>query len=196
MPGQRAQLNQFAIVLIFTRAKCQQVWGKEMKISGYWLRRQIASSLVLFLAVPFGEAATAWSQQALPNQQVQGASSAQSQPENPAPATNNPAANTPQPEAFPVAPASAQTIAPNPQSGTLPSAPEQQQNSTSTPVGTALAPYKKTVGVASSKPAGAAIAPAKQRRARSILIKVGVLLGACVAIGVVAALSIGSPSRP
>lgn len=72
----------------------------------------------------------------------------------------------------------------------------QPQNDTTKPVGTAVGPYEKTNGITASRPAGAVIAPAKQRRVRAILIKVGVIVGAGVAIGTVAALSHGSPSQP
>jgi len=47
-----------------------------------------------------------------------------------------------------------------------------------------------------SRPAGAAIASAKQRRVRVILISVGVIAGAAIAGGTVAALSHASPGRP
>jgi hypothetical protein len=78
-----------------------------------------------------------------------------------------------------------------------PNAPQQQQqNGTSAPLGTAVAPYEKGVGVAASRPAGAVIAPAKQKRSRSFMIKVGVLIGAAVAVGTVVGLSATSPSRP
>ena len=70
-----------------------------------------------------------------------------------------------------------------------------QQNGTE-PVGTAAAPYEKPLGVAASRPAGAVMAPAKQRRTRTILIRVGLIAGAAVAIGTVVALSKTSPSRP
>ncbi len=73
---------------------------------------------------------------------------------------------------------------------------EQQQNEPAKPVGTAAAPYEKTTGVAASRPAGAVIAPAKQRRVRTFLIRMGVVIGAAAAIGTVAALSHASPSRP
>lgn len=72
----------------------------------------------------------------------------------------------------------------------------QSQNSPAKPMGTAVAPYEKTMGVTASRPAGAVIAPGKQRRIRAILIKVGVIVGAGVAIGTVAALSHGSSSQP
>ena len=64
------------------------------------------------------------------------------------------------------------------------------------PVGTAAAESIQTTGVAASRPAGAAVAPAKQRRMRSILIKVGALVGVGVAVGTTMALSKGSPSKP
>lgn len=71
--------------------------------------------------------------------------------------------------------------------------PQQTQRE---PLGTAAAESVPTLGVAASRPAGAAVAPAKQRRVRSILIKVGALVGAGVAIGTTMALSQGSPSKP
>lgn len=73
---------------------------------------------------------------------------------------------------------------------------EQPQSGGAKPVGTAAAPYERTAGVAASKPAGAVIAPAKQRRARSLFIKVSIVAGACIAIGTVAGLSHASPSHP
>jgi hypothetical protein len=100
----------------------------------------------------------------------------------------------PAPVTLPDSPGSArlQAFAQAPQS-------DGQQSSskgTQEPVGTAAAESVETTGVAASNPAGAAIAPAKQRRTRSILIKVGALVGAGVAIGTVAALSSASPGRP
>ncbi|MGA9208112.1 MAG: hypothetical protein WB347_09955 [Terriglobales bacterium] len=76
--------------------------------------------------------------------------------------------------------------------------PPQQppQNPLHEPVGTAAAEWMPVTGVAASRPAGAALAPAKQRRARSVLIKVGALLGAGAAVGTVMALSAASPSKP
>jgi hypothetical protein len=82
----------------------------------------------------------------------------------------------------------------NPQ--TTPPTTQSQGNQDSAPVGTAVAPYEKGIGVAASRPAGAVIAPAKQRRTRSFLIKVSVLVAAGVAVGTVVALSNASPSRP
>jgi hypothetical protein len=64
------------------------------------------------------------------------------------------------------------------------------------PQGTAAAQAARTHGGAASKPAGAAIAPAKQRRTRSLLIKLGIIAGAGVAIGTVYGLAKASPSRP
>lgn len=64
------------------------------------------------------------------------------------------------------------------------------------PVGAAAAPPESAAGVTASRPAGAVIAPAKQRRARAILIRVGLLVGAGVALGTVMALSHATPSQP
>jgi len=69
------------------------------------------------------------------------------------------------------------------------SAPQQ-------PVGAAAAQIGRTTGGAASKPAGAALAPAKQRRTRALVLKLGLLAGAGIALGTVAALSHASPSRP
>ncbi len=77
----------------------------------------------------------------------------------------------------------------NPQSQAQ-SAPQQN------PVGTAAAPVAKPTGVAASRPAGAVIAPSKQKRRKAILIRVGIIVGAGVAVGTVAALSRSSSARP
>lgn len=66
----------------------------------------------------------------------------------------------------------------------------------SKPLGTAAAQPLTPSGVAASQPAGAAVAPAKQRRSRSLLIKVGAVVGAGVAIGTVLALSNATSSKP
>lgn len=95
---------------------------------------------------------------------------------------NSPAAQTP---------SGSQTTAGASQAGT-----SQEPAPPNKPVGTAVAPYEKTTGVTGSRPAGAVIAPAKQRRVRSIFIKIGVVVGAAAAVGAVVALSHGSPSQP
>jgi cytoskeletal protein RodZ len=64
------------------------------------------------------------------------------------------------------------------------------------PVGAAAAPPEGAAGVTAARPAGAVIAPAKQRRVRAILIRVGLLVGAGVALGTVMALSHATPSQP
>ena len=74
--------------------------------------------------------------------------------------------------------------------------PQQQQNPPQQPVGTAAAPYEEPTGVPGSRPAGAVIAPAKQKRVRSIVIRVGLLLAGGAAIGTVVGLSRASHSQP
>lgn len=149
--------------------------GHTMGSSKTWLCRCIAVLLALMLVLP-GEHAMA--QEAVQTKAAQPTQMEDALPENPSPA-NSQAAE------------SVQQGAAAPQTGT-----SQQQNGTHKPVGTAAAPYERTMGIAASRPAGAAIAPAKQRRVRTILISVGVIAGAGIAIGSVAALSHGSPSHP
>jgi len=109
--------------------------------------------------------------------------STQTVPQQPAPQSAAPVQQ-------PAAPAETQP----PQAQTQP--PSGQSTHPARPAGTAVAETPSTVGVAASNPAGAAIAPAKQRRVRVFLISVGAIVGAGVALGTVAALSAGSPSRP
>ena len=101
-------------------------------------------------------------------------------PDNPG--SNAPANATPQQPA-PQQPAASPTGTPN---GTQ--TPQQ-------PSGTAVAPPVEVSGGAASKPAGVAIAPPKQRQIRSLLIKLGFLAGAGVAIGTVVGLSAASPGH-
>ena len=149
------------------------------------LRRGIAIGLAVFIALPYGGSMVAFAQQATPAQQpAGGASSSQSGSQNP---DNGNA--IPLPEAAP-------TLSSRPPSS-APQATQQQQNGgTPAPVGTAVAPYEKGMGIAASRPAGAVIAPAKQRRTRSFVIRVALIVGAAVAVGTVVGLSSASPSRP
>ncbi len=78
----------------------------------------------------------------------------------------------------------------------LPPLNPNTQPSTQKAAGTAAAESNHPSGVAASEPAGMAIAPAKQRRVRTIVLKVGVILGAGVAIGSVVALTEATPSKP
>lgn len=79
-------------------------------------------------------------------------------------------------------------------STTVPS-PDSQTGTETQPSGTAAAPAVPVTGNAVSRPAGAAVAPPKQRQSRSFIIKLGLIAGAGVALGTVAALSLSSPAR-
>ncbi len=112
-------------------------------------------------------------------------------------------ASTPDPsvsagQQLPDSPGAAQNQAPvppmPPQSGSQTQGESQLQ--LKEPVGTAAAETVPTTGVAASRPAGAALAPAKQRRVRTILIRMGAVIGVSAAVGVTMALSQASPSRP
>lgn len=67
---------------------------------------------------------------------------------------------------------------------------------TQKPVGTAVAEAPNAGGVAASQPAGVAIAPAKQRRVRTIILRMGAILGAGAAVGSVVALTAATSSKP
>ena len=91
-----------------------------------------------------------------------------------------------------------QTATPaSPQTGSSPNeASQDQTQKPQRPVGTAAAEAPKVSGVTAAQPAGVAIAPAKQRRVRTIVLRVGALVGAGVAVGTVVALTAGTPSKP
>jgi|SRR5579859_7016432 len=146
-----------------------------MNISAYWLQRRIASCLVVLMSWPVA---------------------AQLRPTVTGPQDTAPAVRPIQAETRDSpAPGKSQTSDASQPSGNPQSSDRPQQDGTE-PVGTAAAPYEKPLGVAASRPAGAVMAPAKQRRTRSILIRVGLIVGAAAAVGTVVALSKTSPSRP
>jgi hypothetical protein len=91
-----------------------------------------------------------------------------------------------------------QTATPaSPQTGSSPNeASQDQAQKPQRPVGTAAAEAPKVSGVTAAQPAGVAIAPAKQRRVRTIVLRVGALVGVGVAVGTVVALTAGTPSKP
>jgi hypothetical protein len=116
-----------------------------------------------------------------------GATRAQTQDQS---STNNPRS---EPEAQPSAAGSGQQAPasqPQSQSSQAPSSSPQR------PVGTAAAETSNASGVAASQPAGVAIAPAKQRRVRTMVLRIGALVGAGVAVGTVVALTQATPSKP
>ncbi len=81
-------------------------------------------------------------------------------------------------------------------SATQPQSQTQQNAAPQKPVGTAAAEAPNASGVAASQPAGVAIAPAKQRRARTIVIRVGAIIAAGAAVGTVVALTAATSSKP
>ncbi len=106
-------------------------------------------------------------------------------PLQPVPSQNQPNVNPNQDSGIAPEPVPA-TPAPQPK-------PEQQMQQ---PLGAATAEGVPTVGGGASRPAGEAIAPAKQNQRRSLLIKVGLIAAAGIAVGTVYALTKGTPSRP
>jgi hypothetical protein len=166
-----------------------------MRSSDNWICRPIAICLILMLAIPWSDAGLAMAQQAT-SASSQGASSATAVTEHPAAKTSTETAAGGNSLPENPAPASQQAPTQSGQESSSQSGSTEQQNAPAKPLGTAVAPYERTMGIAASRPAGAAIAPAKQRRVRTIWISLGVVAGAAIAVGSVAALSHGSPSRP
>jgi hypothetical protein len=82
------------------------------------------------------------------------------------------------------------------QDDSLPDAPQSQTQQQPTPSGAAGAKAADVKGAPVAQPAGAAVAPVRQRGHRSLLIKIGLIAGAGIAVGAVVALSEKSPARP
>jgi hypothetical protein len=88
------------------------------------------------------------------------------------------------------------------QTSSLPDAPQAQtqtpaaQQQAPAPSGSAGAKAATVKGAPVAQPTGAAIAPARQRGHHSLLVKVGLLAGAGIAVGAAVALAERSPSRP
>ncbi len=83
-----------------------------------------------------------------------------------------------------------------PQDATPQTGAQDQTQKPQRPLGTAAAEAPRVNGVTAAQPAGVAIAPAKQRRVRTIVLRVGAIVGAGVAIGSVIALTAGTSSKP
>lgn len=92
--------------------------------------------------------------------------------------------------------ASQQSASQPAQSTTQPQASGSQDQKLQRPVGTAAAEAPKVNGITAAQPAGVALAPAKQRRVRTIALKVGAIIGAGAALGAVIALTEATPSKP
>jgi hypothetical protein len=82
-----------------------------------------------------------------------------------------------------------------PAQNNVPEGPQPKRQTTE-PVGAATAESVPTSGGAAAKPAGVAIAPAKQHQTRSLLVKVGAVIAAGAAVGVVYALTRSTSSTP
>lgn len=80
--------------------------------------------------------------------------------------------------------------------GAAPAPAQKPTQKPQRPVGTAAAEAPKVSGITAAQPAGVAIAPAKQHRVRTIVLKVGAIVGAGVAVGTVIALTAATSSKP
>ena len=111
--------------------------------------------------------------------------SVREQQQDPANQQNGSAAPQTQPAASP------QANTPGDQVGDAPTNQKLQR-----PAGPAAAEAPRVSGITAAEPAGIAIAPAKQHRVRTLVIKVGAILGAGAAVGTVIALTQATPSKP
>jgi len=166
------------------------------------IRKHVAWTACAALVMGFSVATLAQSEQ--PNQSPVAAvvparspgdlpdspSAVQAQLQPPAEQEQNSAAQTPAvtPSAISAAPQQGQTQNPQP--------PPVQEPQTQRPVGTAAAEAPMVSGITAAQPAGVAIAPARQRRVRTIVLKVGAIVGAGVALGTTIALTAGTSSKP
>jgi hypothetical protein len=182
-----------------------------MQVLKTWLQRQIAFCLVTLLVVPIGAAQTmVETRQDAASQPVAPAATTEARPQSAAPEKKSGVKPAPPPFFYPDSHSPATPYPENPdspgaagapatQQKQKPAAPQgaqtNQQNPAPAPVGTAASPYEKPEGTPASRPAGAAIAPAKQRRIHTFSIRVALIIGAAVAIGVVTAASLSSPNR-
>jgi hypothetical protein len=164
-----------------------------MRIADYVTARLTSGSLVLVLLVSMSAVALPAAQE---TDTVQGREGA-----HPAAQSTGPISAQPNGEQLPDSPGAQQlkTIDKDKAAGwseAPESSPEPRPRGKRKPVGTAAAEISDTTGFAAARPAGAAMAPAKQRRMRTILISVGAVAGAAVALGTVMALSKATPSKP
>jgi len=170
-----------------------------MRVANSRIMRLVGSSLVLLVIMQAAEATAQNIHDGPPTETAQTSISDSSQPSNPkADGQDASASNAAQPASQSSAGSAQQEQyrAPAGDNNGAAGSSSEQQSSPAKPVGTAAAPALGSTGVAGSRPTGAVIAPAKQRRVRAILISVGVVVAACVAVGAVAALSHSSPSQP
>lgn len=89
-----------------------------------------------------------------------------------------------------------QGSAAQPQSEDAQTSVPQEGQKPQRPVGTAAAEAPPVNGITAAQPSGVAIAPAKQRRVRTIVLKVGAIVGVGVAVGTTMALTMGTSSKP
>jgi hypothetical protein len=158
------------------------------------MKMQIAVTKILVLILGFAlcgapELLHAWQQPAQPPQS------------EPVPAINGTIVNPAQGPLTPIpaAPEPQQPARQNQPLGTpstqMSQRPSQQPSTVITePLGTAAAENVPTNGGAASRPAGTAIAGEKQHQTRALLIRLGVIAAAGIAIGTVVGLSKATPS--
>jgi hypothetical protein len=187
-----------------------------MRIKRRLIEKPIAACMVLLLAAPVARAEPLPGQEAAAAQENQGSPPTATQQAASAPNAGRDSASGSTPEKTAQSPdvdAPSSSGSPSPgaeaaqtgdqnapandsQTSDSQASQTQDQSAPAKPVGTAAAPAVKSTGVAGSRVSGAAIAPGKQRRVRTFLISIAVVVAACVAVGTVVALTHATPSQP
>jgi len=112
--------------------------------------------------------------------------------QNTEPATTGKDLGAPAPQSAGTSQNSSQTSSPN--NSQTPT--QQQEQAPPPPKGTAAAPDTRVDGVPAATPSGAAIAPAKQKRVRRFSVRTALVVGAVIAVGTVAGLSLATSAKP
>jgi cytoskeletal protein RodZ len=155
-----------------------------------FLKQYLSLCLVASLVLPFEAYASTGH-----NDAQQSSLTSQTSTQNTEPATTGQDSGAPAPQSTGASQNSSQTSSQNgAQTPTQqPSKPQEQQPP---PKGTAAAPDTRVDGVPAATPSGAAIAPAKQKRVRRFSIRTALVVGAVIAVGTVAGLSLATSAKP
>lgn len=151
-----------------------------------FLKQYLSLCLVASLVLPFEAYASMGHDDA-----QQTSSTSQQSTQNTEPATTGQDSAAPAPQSTGASQNSSQNSAQTPTQ--QPSKPQEQAPP---PKGTAAAPDTRVDGVPAATPSGAAIAPAKQKRVRRFSIRTALVVGAVIAVGTVAGLSLATSAKP
>lgn len=155
-----------------------------------FLKQYLSLCLVASLVLPLEAFASTGN-----NDAQQTSSTSQASTQNTEPATTGQDSAAPAPQSTGASQNSSQTSSQN-GAETPTQQPSKPQEQVPPPKGTAAAPDTRVDGVPAATPSGAAIAPAKQKRVRRFSIRTALVVGAVIAVGTVAGLSLATSAKP